>query len=163
MAARQPGRFGDASIGAPAPGNPSGDRRTAQRIDVVLRATVHQPDLGEMTLSRARAVDLSDGGARLLLRRRLPVGVRVVIDVECELPLRVHLGYDADSLVVDGPMHTHMVRVAGEVVRSERMPNRMWDVGIKFCSETTRFDELQVIQFYVEHLRGEDAGWSSIP
>lgn len=131
------------------------DRRRTQRLDVIIRATVRQADLEDPAPSRARAIDLSDGGARLLLRRRIPVGTRVILDMECELPLRVHLGYDADSLVVDGPMHTHLVRIAGTVRRGERLPNRLWDIGIQFCPETTRFDELQVMQFYIDHLRGE--------
>ena len=94
-----------------------------------------------------------------MLRRRLPVGSRVVLDLECELPLRVHLGYDADSLVVDGPTHTHLVRIAGTVRRAERLPNRLWDVGVEFCPDTTRFDELQVMRFYIDHLKGERVGF----
>lgn len=134
------------------------DRRRTERLEVVIRATVRQADLEDGSLARARAIDLSDSGARLMLRRRLPVGARVVLDMECELPLRVHLGYDADSLVIDGPMHTHLVRIAGTVRRAQRLPNRLWEVGIEFCPDTTRFDELQVMQFYVDHLRGERDG-----
>lgn len=135
------------------------ERRRTQRLDVVIRATVRQAELDTGSLARARAIDLSDSGARLLLRRRLPEGARVVLDLECELPLRVHLGYDADSLVIDGPMHTHLVRIAGTVRRSQRLPNRLWDVGIEFCPDTSRFDELQVMQFYIDHLRGERDGY----
>ena len=141
------------SAGADAP---NGDRRRSTRLDVVIRATVRQAELDDASVARARAIDRSDSGARLMLRRRLPVGSRVVLDMECELPLRVHLGYEADSLVIDGPMHTHLVRIAGTVRRAERLPNRLWDVGIEFCPETTRFDELQVMQFYIDHLRGEN-------
>jgi hypothetical protein len=139
----------------------SGDRRTSERLDVVLRATVRLADLAGNVMSRARAIDLSNSGARVLLRRRMPVGSRVVLDMECELPLRVHLGYEADSLVVDGPMHTHLVRIAGTVRRAERLPNRLWEVGIEFCDETTRFEELQVMRFYVDHLRGERESWAT--
>jgi hypothetical protein len=158
MAARSTGGIGPTSPDVVVPG---GDRRASERLDVVLRATVRLADLAEHTVSRARAIDLSDQGARVLLRRRVPVGARVIIDMECELPLRVHLGYDADSLVIDGPMHTHLVRIAGTVRRAERLPNRLWDIGIEFCDETTRFDELQVMRFYVDHLRGEQEPWST--
>lgn len=151
MAARNTG-FDNASHDA---SGPVRDRRRTERLDVVIRATVRHAGLEDQTISRARAIDLSDSGARLLLRRRMPVGQRVVLDMECELPLRVHLGYDADALVIDGPMHTHLVRIAGTVRRSERLPNRLWEVGIEFCPDTTRFDELQIMQFYVNHLRGE--------
>lgn len=146
-------------MNADAPGRARDDRRRYERLSVVIRAAIRLAELEDQTISRARAVDLSDTGARLMLRRRLPVGSRVVLDLECELPLRVHLGYDADSLVVDGPMHTHLVRIAGTVRRAERLPNRLWEVGVEFCPDTTRFDELQVMQFYIDHLRGERDGW----
>lgn len=152
MAARHTG-IGGVPTGAEA--QPAGDRRRTERLDVVIRTMVRQAELDGQGVSRARAIDLSDSGARLLLRRRLPVGSRVIIDMECELPLRVHLGFDADSLVIDGPMHTHVVRIAGTVRRAERLPNRLWEVGIEFCPDTSRFDELQIMQFYVDHLRGE--------
>ena len=133
------------------------DRRRTERIDAVIKSTVRLAELEDTSISRARVVDISDHGIRMLLRRRLPLGARVVVDMECELPLRVHLGYDAHSLVVDGPMHTHLVRIAGTVRRVERQENRLFEVGIEFCEDTTRFDELQVVQFYVDHLREQEA------
>ena len=137
---------------------PGGDRRRTERIDAALRATVRLAELEDQLVTRARIVDISEVGVRVMLRRRLPVGARVLVDMECDLPLRVHLGYDAHSLVVDGPMHTHLVRIAGTVARSERR-GRLYDVGVEFCEDTTRFDELQVLQFYVDHLR-EQESWS---
>jgi len=132
------------------------ERRRTRRIDSVIRATLRQAELDQASPSPARAVDISDTGVRLLLRRRSPVGSRVVLDLECELPLRVHLGYDADSLVVDGPMHTHVVRIAGTVARCVRRDPRLWEIGVEFCADTTRFDELQVMRLYVDHLREQD-------
>ncbi len=99
MTARRSG-IGGASPGAAMPGR--ADRRRTGRIDAVVRATVRLADLDDQPVSRARVVDISDLGVRLMLRRRLPVGARVLVDMECDLPLRVHLGYDAHSLVVDG-------------------------------------------------------------
>lgn len=154
MSARHTGTGGvsaDASVARP-------ERRRTARLDVMIRASVRQAELEDAPVVRARAIDLSDSGARLVLRRRLPVGSRVILDVECELPLRVHLGYDVDALVIDGPMHTHLVRIAGTIRRAERLPNRLWDVGIEFCPDTSRFDELQIMQFYIDHLRGERDG-----
>lgn len=147
--------MGDPVADAPAPG--PADRRRTQRIDSAIRATVRPAELDDVAPVRARAVDVSEHGVRLLLRKREQVGTRVIIDMECELPLRVHLGYDADSLVVDGPMHTHLVRIAGEVRRCDRVGDRLWEVGVEFCGETTRFDELQLMQFYVDHLREREA------
>jgi c-di-GMP-binding flagellar brake protein YcgR len=137
------------------------DRRRAGRIGAAIRATVHVAELTspELNASRARVRDISDVGIRLLLLRRLPVGARVTVDLECELPLRVHLGFDVHSLVVNGPMHTHLVRIAGTVTRIERLPNRLFEVGIELCEDTTRFDELQVMKYYVDHLR-EQEDWS---
>lgn len=154
MTARRSG-IGGASPGAAMRPDPV-DRRRSQRIDAVLRATVRLADLDDQLITRARIVDVSDMGVRMLVRRRLPIGARVLVDLECELPLRVHLGYDAHSLVVDGPMHTHLVRIAGTVRRLERQ-GRLFEVGIEFCEDTTRFDELQVLQFYVDHLREQEA------
>jgi hypothetical protein len=56
-------------------------------------------------------------------------------------------------------MHTHLVRIAGTVTRIERLPNRLFEVGIELCEDTTRFDELQVMKYYVDHLR-EQEDWS---
>jgi c-di-GMP-binding flagellar brake protein YcgR len=156
MTARRSG-IGGASQGAAFPDR--SDRRRTERIDAVVRSTVRLAELEDQLITRARVVDISDMGVRMLLRRRLPVGARVLVDMECELPLRVHLGYDAHSLVVDGPMHMHLVRIAGTVTRLERRGG-MYEVGIEFCEDTTRFDELQVLQFYVDHLREQEA-WSS--
>ncbi|MCW2921912.1 MAG: hypothetical protein JWL76_1786 [Thermoleophilia bacterium] len=155
MTARRSG-IGGASNGAAMPPERT-ERRRRERIDSTIRSTVRLADLEEQLLTRARIVDISDLGVRVLLRRRLPIGARVLVDMECDLPLRVHLGYDAHSLVVDGPMHTHVVRIAGTVRRMERR-GRLYDVGIEFCEDTTRFEELQVLQFYVDHLREQD-GW----
>jgi hypothetical protein len=136
-----------------------GDRRRTERIDSTIRSTVRLAELDDQLLTRARIVDISDLGVRMLLRRRLPIGARVLVDMECDLPLRVHLGYDAHSLVVDGPMHTHLVRIAGTIRRMERT-GRLYDVGIEFCEDTTRFEELQVLQFYVDHLREQET-WAT--
>lgn len=156
MTARR-SRYDGASLDEPLLG--PADRRRTARIDAIIRATVRLADLDDLLITRARIVDVSDLGVRMLLRRRLPEGARVLVDMECELPLRVHLGYDAHSLVVDGPMHMHLVRIAGTVKRVER-EGRLFDVGIEFCDETTRFDELQVLQFYVDHLR-EQESWAT--
>lgn len=144
---------------ADAPIADGAERRRTGRIDAAIRATVRLADLDDATTSRAQVLDISDLGVRLRLRRRVPVGARVLVDMECELPLRVHLGFDAHSLVVDGPMHTHLVRIAGVVSRSSPTRSRQYEVGIEFCEETTRFDELQLVQFYVDHLREQDT-WS---
>lgn len=156
MTARRIGA-GGSPLGSALPNG--AERRRTERIDATIRAHVRLAELEETTISRARVVDLSEFGVRLLLRRRLPVGSRVLVDMECELPLRVHLGYDAHSLVVDGPMHSHLVRIAGTVTRSERQRSRLYEVGIEFCEDTTRFDELQIMQFYVDHLREQET-WS---
>ncbi len=158
MTARRSG-IGDASPGAAIPPERLDRRRTA-RIDAVVRSTVRLAELDDQLITRARIVDISDLGVRMMLRRRLPIGARVLVDMECELPLRVHLGYDAHSLVVDGPMHTHLVRIAGTVRRMERH-GRQFDVGVEFCEDTTRFDELQVLQFYVDHLREQEESWAT--
>ena len=137
---------------------PRVDRRRDQRVVAVISATVRPATLGDGAILHARAVNLCDLGMHLQLPRRMPVGTEVLVDLECELPLRVHLGYDADSLVVDGPMHTHIVRVAGVVRRAERRTSHSWDIGIEICPRSTRFDELQVVRSYVDHLRSESDG-----
>lgn len=135
------------------------DRRRTERVEAMIRAVVRPTVLGDERMLTARAVDIGDNGLRLSLPRRMQVGTEVTIDLECELPLRVHLGYDAHSLVVDGPMYTHLVRVVGIVRRVERRGPRRWDVGIEISPGSTRFDELQVIRCYVDHLREQEA-WS---
>lgn len=134
------------------------DRRRTGRIGAQLRASVRFSELDDAHLgaSRAHVCDISDLGVRVLLRRRLPVAAHVIVDMECELPLRVHLGFDAHSLVVNGPMNTHLVRIAGIVTRLQRLPNRLFEVGIEFCEDLTRYDELQTVRYYVDHLREQE-------
>ncbi len=135
------------------------ERRQAGRIDVAIRATIHCSELAGMFLAAGRVVDISGTGVRILTRRRLVEGSSVDVDIECEVPLRVHLGFDAHSLVVDGPMHTHLARVAGVVTRAVRRDGsgRVWEVGIEFLDDLSGFGELQHVQFFVEHLREQEA------
>lgn len=139
----------DGAWSAPLP--PGSERRRRQRIDSVIRATVRAPHSDTAPL-RARAIDLCEHGARLLVRRRLAEEVPLELDLECELPLRVHLGYDIDSLVIDGPMHTHLVRLRARVVRCTRREDRMYEVGVEFVDDGAWHD-LQIVQSYVDHLR----------
>ncbi len=133
------------------------ERRQAARIEAVLGASVRLADLDDGRVARGRVRDLSDHGACIVMRRHLPVGSLVQVDLECEMPLRVHLGYDMDSLVVDGPMHTHVVRIAGVVSRIVRLPNRHCELGIRFSPQSCRFDELQALQVFVDNIRENDA------
>lgn len=137
------------------PDPPPVSRRRAERIDAAIRVIVR----GASGIpQRARTTDISDHGLALKLRRRVEVGQRIALDLECELPLRVHLGYAADLLVIDGPMRTHVVRVEGRVVRAERRADRSWHVGLEICPDTP-FDERQIVQMYVDHLR-DDESWA---
>jgi len=136
---------------------PHGDeRRRVDRVASAIRATVRSVDGSDGVPTRARAVDISEHGAKLLLRRKYDTGSRVSVDLECEMPLRVHLGYDADSLVIDGPMHTHLVRLEARVVRCSRASDRLWDIGLEFASETPVHDQ-HVIYGFVEHLRDTES------
>jgi hypothetical protein len=135
------------------------ERRRDPRSDAALRARVRMPDPDAPVSARARVLDISGSGVRLQLRRRLPVGARVVVDLECELPIRVHLGFDAHSLVVDGPMHSHTVGIDGTIVRSRELAGRRYDVGIEFHPKETRPEDRLVVQSYVDHLRDRGA-WS---
>jgi len=131
-----------------------------ERIDTVIRAVVRGLDeaTGSSSPTRAKVLDICDHGARLLVRRRMALGQPLEVDLECELPLRVHLGFDADSLVIDGPMHTHLVRVAARVVRVECTPKRSWDIGVEFDANGS-FHDLRAIQMYIDHLR-ETQSWA---
>ncbi|MCW2956458.1 MAG: hypothetical protein JWO69_1327 [Thermoleophilia bacterium] len=140
---------GGASIGTSERTGP--ERRRVDRIDTVIRATVRRRGPG-ITFSKARVVDICDHGARLLLRRGFELGEELTLDLECEVPLRVHLGFDAHSLVIDGPMHTQLVELIVTVVRAERLPNRLWEIGVEFAP-TTAFEERQFVQSFVDHLR----------
>jgi c-di-GMP-binding flagellar brake protein YcgR len=139
-----------------APNWDADERRRSSRVDATIRATVRSSDGADGVPTRARAVDISEYGAKLMLRRRYETGSRVTVDLECELPLRVHLGYDADSLVIDGPMHTHMVRLEARVVRCIRASDRLWDVGLEFHADTP-IHERHVVHGFVEHLRDNEA------
>lgn len=127
------------------------ERRRRPRVDSIVRAVVRSPGSANAP-HRARAVDLCEDGARILLRRRLAIGAPIEIDLECELPLHLHLGYDADSLVVDGPMHTHLVRLHATAIRCERRSDKLYETGIRFTDQAAWHD-MQVVASYVSHLR----------
>ncbi|MCW2925771.1 MAG: hypothetical protein JWM98_3175, partial [Thermoleophilia bacterium] len=40
--------------------------------------------------------------------------------------------------------------------RSERRPARRWQVGVQLCHDTSRFDELQAVKYFVDHLREQE-------
>lgn len=108
---------------------------------------------------RARVVDICDHGARVVLRSGIGVGERVDLDLECEVPLRVHLGFGVDSLVIDGPMHMHLVSVSATAVRSSLISKRRWAVGLEFNDDAS-FEDRQFLQHYVDHLH-ELESWNS--
>ncbi|MCW2960164.1 MAG: hypothetical protein JWM25_1462 [Thermoleophilia bacterium] len=95
----------------------------------------------------------------MVLREGIEVGERIDLDLECEVPLRVHLGFDVDSLVIDGPMHTHLVSVSATAVRTNHLSKRLWAIGLEFDDDTS-FEDRQFLQNYVDHLR-ELESWNS--
>jgi hypothetical protein len=72
--------------------------------------------------------------------------------------MRVHLGFDADALVIDGPMHTHLVRVEATVRQVQRIGPRLLRIGVAF-DHASALDDYQLIAHFVDHLR-ERAGWA---
>ena len=107
------------------------------------------------SLVHARACDLSDRGLRLTSRRKLPVGALVEVDLEVFMPVQLRLGFDLDSLVVDGPPMSHFARLRGVVRRCERRPDRRWTVGVELASDVDEFSS-HVIETYLDHLRMRD-------
>lgn len=109
----------------------------------------------------AQVVDLSDRGICLRTQRMLAVGTRVHVDLECQVPIRVHMGFDPDALIIDGPMHTHLVRVTGTIVRASSDGPRSggWRIGVQVCPQQTNVEELETMRSYVEFLR-EQLTWT---
>lgn len=129
------------------------DRRRSERVDVRVTATVHLAGPPRRGTLRADVLDLSDDGCCVRAPAVLPVGTPVEVDLECQVPVRVRLGFDPDALVVDGPMHTHLVSIAGRVVRVDPTSGRNgWRIGIALNVEGTRQDELETMCSYVDFL-----------
>lgn len=107
------------------------------------------------TAVHARACDLSDRGLRLTSRRKLAVGSLLEVDLEVCMPVQLRLGYDLDSLVVDGPPASHFAQLRGIVRRCERRHDRRWTVGLEFAPDIDEFS-MHVIETYLDHLRMRD-------
>lgn len=100
------------AVAALTPPTPEENNRAFHRMPVTMRETtlaVLAP--GRTSIGRARILDLSGGGARILLQKRVANGDRVLV-----------------RLMLDGDQHT---QVPGEVVWVRPL-RRFWQAGIRF-------------------------------
>ena len=130
------------------------ERRSVERVPAELRVAVRrEPGLRPVT---ARVVDVGEHGIGLRAHGRFRAGERVELDLEAEVPLRVHLGFDLEALVIDGPLRAHTMAVHGTITRCRPHGDRTWDVGVAFDLDGDR-DACEQVRCFLEHLRGD--GW----
>jgi hypothetical protein len=113
------------------------------------------PLLGTRVSLPVEVADLGELGACIRSDHPFPLSADVALELSCDLPLRVHLGYDLDALVVDGPMHTHLVRVHGRIARCEPAPSARggWLIGVALCGTRSFCDDLDTLRSFVDVLR----------
>lgn len=132
------------------------DRRRARRIESACRSTMRQEGAPEVSRS-VRVLDIAERGLRVGLRGTPPaLGERVVVELECEVPLRVHLGFDTDALIIDGPLHAHVVRFEGRVIRIDLGRSGRHQLGIEIVPECDP-DVRAILRSYVDHLSAQDS------
>lgn len=129
------------------------DRRRSDRFQTRVAVT-YRPGIG-MPFGRSRTVDIAEGGMCLRTRQRLPLGHHLELDVEVVMPMRVHLGFDADALVIDGPPVIHSARLSGVVRRCTTTRGGYHDVGIEL-DDSCDLEEVRVLQMYCDTLRDAD-------
>lgn len=129
------------------------ERRRGDRFAASLPVECHLVLDG--TVVHARACDLGERGLKLRSRRKMPVGSVVDVDLELFMPVQVRLGFDLDSLVIDGPPTSHFARLRAVVRRCERRSDRRWIVGLELLPEGDPLSH-QVMETYLDHLRMRD-------
>lgn len=132
------------------------DRRRSDRLATSLRACLRRDDVSSHTAS-VDVLDISHSGLRIKTEREHFIGSKVLVDLECEVPLQVHLGFDVDSLVVNGPMYRQLVQVAGYVTHAEADLASNWNLGISFCEQESDPLELEQIYTYIDYLLDQDS------
>lgn len=132
------------------------ERRAGRRVIANLRIELRMAG-GEAV--RASVVDLSPNGLGLHTRRKLEIGHILDVEVVCELPLRVHLGFDMHALVVDGPMFVHSARVPMTICRAEPDAEKGsgYRVGLELCDDAPRADR-RGWDIFLDHVRDHEAG-----
>jgi hypothetical protein len=126
------------------------ERRRTPREEAFVAVT-WRPGIGS-PLGRCTTTDASERGLCLHTGHRFPIGHELDLDVEVYLPLRVHLGYTVDALVIDGPEVTHSARLRARVQRCESVGDGTWETGVEFLAGNDP-SELRVIDLFLEHLR----------
>lgn len=129
-----------------------GGRRVFANLHIELRMAGGQA-------VRASVVDLGPNGLGLHTRRKLQIGQTLDVEVVCELPLRVHLGFDMHALVIDGPTFVHSARLAMRIVRVEPDAERGsgYRVGLEVCDSASRADR-RGWDIFLDHVRDHEAG-----
>jgi hypothetical protein len=136
------------------PGKPTSERRASDRFLTDVPVLVLTGD--DLTLD-ARSWDLGERGASVRLPRTLQVGSRVRVELEVIMPVKVHLGFDFDALVIEGPQMSHFVRIDAVVRRTEPVAGGGWLVGLEF-DVTGCEDAIEVLDNYLAHVSARAHG-----
>lgn len=130
------------------------ERRASDRFAADVPVLVLAGD--ELVLD-ARSWDLGERGASVKLPRTLQVGTRVRCELEVIMPVKVHLGFDFDALVIEGPNMSHFVRIDAVVRRAQPDPDGGWLLGLEFDPECDE-DTTDVLDAYLAHLNSRAHG-----
>jgi hypothetical protein len=121
-----------------------GGERFAAEVPVLVLA-------GDDLILDARSWNLGERGACVHLPRTLQVGSVIRIELEVIMPVKVHLGFDFDALVIDGPQMSHFIRVDAVVRRADPHPDGGWLLGIEFDVDPSD-DACDILDDYLAHL-----------
>lgn len=100
----------------------------------------------------AFAGEIAERGLGTTTTRDYPVGAHVRIEIEAIMPTRIYLGFEMDSLMVDGPDVSYFADVYGTVRRCMPLDDGTFDTGIEIRSDSA-VEHLQVLDLYIQHLQ----------
>lgn len=137
------------------------DRRRSERVACRLPVFVRRT--GALDAEAGHALDVTPYGLRIHVAGMRPrIGERLMLELECEVPVPVHLGFDLDALVIDGPLLTHVAAVPVRVVRCDDAGDGLegWDLGLEVGLDADP-EERHMLQVFVEHLQLGHHRWLS--
>ena len=104
------------------------------------------------SVAATRTADLAERGMRVRTSQGVELGSRLEFEIEVIMPTKVCLGFEVDSLIIDGPSVSHFARLPGVVRRCEPTPDGHFDIGVEFV-KTGDPETERVVDLYLEHLR----------
>lgn len=132
-------------------GDQDAERRRSERFVAMAPIALHRRGDRQR---RGRTFDIAERGVLVNVRAPVEPGTHLNVQIEVDIPMRVRLGFAADSLVIDGPSVSHLACVPGLVRRCTACHDGTWELGIEFADGGDAEDR-RIVETYLDHLRDD--------